>query len=314
MVEASQDELALMAVVARKHYLGGLSKSEIADELYLSRFKVARLLDSARRLGVVTFVVELPGDSGANLARELEQAFSLQRAVVIDDAADESGQADLLLRLGDATASLLAEVVRPDDLVGVASTRTLSGLQESREPIARCRFVQLTGELPRSDASGVIGSLHALTRLSRGAAHVFYAPMVASSEEAAASYMTQPEVRRAFDLMARLDVVVTGVGRWAPGLSLIYDHLPADVRDEAARNGAVCEAVGVPIDERGHTVHGSARRRIIAPDIEVLRQARHRIGVVFDPPRAAGVKVALQAGIINTVVTHRANAERLLSI
>lgn len=305
-------ELTLMALVARKHYLGNLSKSEIADQLYLSRFKVARLLEAAKEQGIVTFTVGLPGNVNLNLSRELRDAFGLEHAVVIDDLEDESTA--LMLRLGDATAMLLSDLVNEGDLVGIASTRTLMGLREATSPIARCSFVQLTGGLPRSDASDVIGGIRSLTELANGTAHVFYAPMVAASEEAARSHRTQPEVIAAFDLMPHLDVIVTGIGAWQPGRSLIHDALPEDISEEAAAAGAVCEAVGVPIDAAGHTVDCVARRRIIAPDVEVLQSARHRIGVVFDPDRAAGVRIALAAKLVNCLVTHRADAEALLQL
>ena len=41
-------QLVLTASVARRYYLDGKSKIEIADEFKLSRFKVARLLEDAR--------------------------------------------------------------------------------------------------------------------------------------------------------------------------------------------------------------------------------------------------------------------------
>ena len=44
-------QLVLTASVARRYYLDGKSKIEIADEFKLSRFKVARLLDDARSSG-----------------------------------------------------------------------------------------------------------------------------------------------------------------------------------------------------------------------------------------------------------------------
>ncbi len=47
--------LVVAATVARRYYLDGLSKSDIAGELNLSRFKVARL----RGPGDVTAVLEL---------------------------------------------------------------------------------------------------------------------------------------------------------------------------------------------------------------------------------------------------------------
>lgn len=305
-------ELTLMAHVARKHYIGGMSKSEIAEQLFLSRFKVARLLDAASERGIVKFTIELPGNVNLNLSRELENAFRLRHAVVIDDP--DHDEPELFRRLGEATVTLLSEVIQANDLVGIASTRTMMGIREPAESIQRCTFVQLTGELPRIDAADVISGIRSLTHKAGGEAQVFYAPMVASSEEARDNYMVQPEIRAAFNLFPRLDVFVTGIGTWKPEMSLIYDNLPEEVRTEATRSGAVAEIVGVPIDESGSTVHGSARRRVVAPDIETLLNTRDRIGVVFDPSKADSVRVALQAGLINMVVTHRTHAEALLAL
>jgi DNA-binding transcriptional regulator LsrR (DeoR family) len=306
----TERDLTLMAHVARKYYIGGMSKSEIAAELFLSRFKVARLIDSARDEGVVQFTIGLPGNVNLNLSRELKDAFHLRRAVVIDDP--DHDQTALFSRLGEATVELLAELIKEGDYVGIASTRTMMGLQEPPVHIARCTFVQLTGELPRSDAADVISGIRALTRKASGAAQVFYAPMVASSDEARASYMVQPELRAAFDLFPRLDVFVTGIG--APGMSLIFDNLSDDVRTEARKAGAVAEMVGVPIDRDGRTVPGAARRRVVAPDVETLLGTRDRIAVVFDPAKAPAVKIAVDAGVVNTLVTHRSHAEALLSL
>ncbi|WP_043346471.1 sugar-binding transcriptional regulator [Beutenbergia cavernae] len=298
-----------MAHVARRYYHGGRSKSEIADELFLSRFKVARLLDAARRTGVVQITIDVPGDVNDNLSRELEEAYQLRRAVVIDDGAEDQ----LLARLGEAAVVLLSEVVREGELVGITSARTMLAIHELPQvPLPLCTFVQITGELPRTDASNVISLIRILTRRTGGSAQVFFAPMVASSEDAWRSYMAQPEVRAAFARFRELSVLITGVGAWAPGRSIIYDHLP-DVRDDATRAGAVAEALGIPIDAHGRTVHGPARRRIVAPDVETLMGTRERIAVVFDPARADAVRVAARNGVINSIVTQRSNAEALLA-
>ncbi|TDE91561.1 hypothetical protein EXU48_15555 [Occultella glacieicola] len=305
-------ELALMAHVARRFYLAGRTKSEIADELFLSRFKVARLLDAARDAGVVEIRINVPGDSNAEVARELEEALNLRRAVVIDDP--DAGGDTLLADLGDAAIAVLGEVVRDGDRVGIASTRTMLAIHEA-PPVAlpRCTFVQLTGEIPRDDAANVMGVIRILTRRAAGSAKVFYAPMIAGDEGAWRSYMSLPEVRAAFAEFSRLDVVVTGIGAWASGLSISFDHLSPEARDEASEAGAVAEVAGIPIDVRGRTVTGAARRRVVAPDVEMLIRARERIGVVFDPARADATRIAARSGVITTIVTQRSNAEALLS-
>ena len=50
-------QLLLMSRVARSYYLDGRSKSDIAAELNISRFRVARLLEASRQSGLVRIVI-----------------------------------------------------------------------------------------------------------------------------------------------------------------------------------------------------------------------------------------------------------------
>src|SRR5246127_2428215 len=84
-------EGVLAARVARQFYLEGVSKIDIADRLGISRFRVARLLDSARETGMVRIEIGLPGGSlDAGLSAELCSAFGLKHAFVFDFPDDES--------------------------------------------------------------------------------------------------------------------------------------------------------------------------------------------------------------------------------
>lgn len=301
----------LMALVARKHFIGRQSKSQIAAELYLSRFKVARLLESADKLGIVRFSIALPGDVNLNLSHELKDRFGLKHAVVIDDVDDD--EAGLIGRLGSATVGLLSEVIKEGDLVGIASTRALLGLGPLTMPFPNCRFVQLTGVLSRPDAADILDGIRKLTRQANGTADVFYAPLVTSDVDTWKSHHDQPDLRRAFAKFPRLTVTVTGIGAWKPGLSVIYDYLPEKDREDARRAGAVAEIVGVPIDVMGNTVPGTARQKIIAPDAEVLRNVQTSIGISFDPGKADAVRLVIASKLINSFVTHRALAEKMLA-
>src|SRR6266702_3041689 len=74
-------EVVLAARVARQFYLEGVSKVDIADQLGISRFRVARLLDSARESGMVRIEIGLPGGNlDAGLSAELCSAFELKQA------------------------------------------------------------------------------------------------------------------------------------------------------------------------------------------------------------------------------------------
>ena len=68
MSSASHGCTQSAASVARRYYIDGLSKTEIADEYRLSRFKIARLLETARSQGLVRIEISHPGTIDVELA------------------------------------------------------------------------------------------------------------------------------------------------------------------------------------------------------------------------------------------------------
>jgi DNA-binding transcriptional regulator LsrR (DeoR family) len=97
--------LALAALVARRYYLDERSEVEIAGDLGLSRFKIARLLETARDSGLVRIEVGHPGLIDVDLAAQIMDRFGLRHAVVVDTPEDHL---NLLRRqLGRSQPSLL---------------------------------------------------------------------------------------------------------------------------------------------------------------------------------------------------------------
>jgi len=143
-------EVVLAARVARQFYLEGVSKVDIADQLGISRFRVARLLDSAREAGMVRIEIGLPGGNlDAGLSAELCSAFGLKHAFVFNFP-DEDEEA-LRHRLGEAAGQALMDLIAPGDVLGMSWSRTLSGLTASLTQLPPCPIVQLTGAVPPPD-------------------------------------------------------------------------------------------------------------------------------------------------------------------
>src|ERR1700735_3445154 len=105
-------EIVLAARVAREFYIDGASKVEIADRLGISRFRVARLLDSAREAGMVRIEIGLPGGAlDAGLSAELWSAFGLKYAFAFDFPDDD--EPALRRRLGEEAGQALMDLIRP---------------------------------------------------------------------------------------------------------------------------------------------------------------------------------------------------------
>src|SRR3954465_12878229 len=234
----------LTASVARRYFLDGRSKLEIAEEFGLSRFKVARLLDAARESGLVRIEIGHRGLIDVDLSARLQSAFGVRHAVVVDTP-DESADS-LRKHLGQVAADLLAEVTGPDDVLGVAWSRSVGAMARALPRLSAVPVVQLTGavSMPDGDDSS-IDVVRDVARAAGGPAYVFYAPFTVPDAATAHALRQQHDIARAFDQLSRVTKAVVGLGLWAPGQSTLYDTAPDHDRRMLTKLGVCAEVSGV---------------------------------------------------------------------
>ena len=303
-------ELVLTARVARMYYLDDRSKTEIADELAISRFRVARLLDSARRSGLVRIEIAAPGKVNTDLSAQLQTAFGLQHAIVVDISDDDP----VVLRghLGEAAADVLREIVTRDDVLGLAWARSLSGIGAALDGFVPCPVVQLTGALSRPDGSDVLELVRRVARAGGGMAHTFYAPLVAADAATARTLRRQPDVANAAALLPKVTIGVVGIGAWQEGLSTIFDAIDRETQQRTKRLGVIAEVSGVLIDTAGKPVSAPLSKRIIGLSGEQLAAMRTVLAIAYGEEKADAVRSALQGGLVTGLITHESLARRLL--
>lgn len=302
--------LVLTATVARRYYLEGATKSDIAAELGLSRFKVARLLDDARASGVVRIELDSSGRLDLDLSVRLAEAFGLQHCVVMGGPEDD----DVLLRatLGRAAAELVTEIVEAGDVLGLAWARSLMPMRTAIGHVARCDVVQLTGALALPHDESPVELVRDVARRSAGQGYFYYAPMILPDAATARVLRTQPEVARAMEKFADVTKAVVGVGAWREGLSTVADALTEQERHEMYELGVRSELSGVQLDAEGAPVTTELTPRLIGIDAEQLRGVPEVIGVVYGVAKADAVRAALRGGLLTSLVTHPAMARELL--
>jgi DNA-binding transcriptional regulator LsrR (DeoR family) len=289
----------------------GASKSSIAAELDLSRFKVARLLEQARASGLVRIELTYEAELDVELSMRLQAAHGLRHCVVIDAAEDDDDA--LRAALGRAAAGLLTEIVAPGDVLGLAWARSLLAVRTALERLAPCTVVQLTGALSRPDVDeSSVELVRDVARLSGGPAHCFYAPMVLPDAATARAMRAHPEIARALDMAQEVTKAVVGVGAWQRGLSTLADAVTDRELQEVSDLGVRAELCGVQLDAEGRPVTTPLTHRLISIDAERLRAVDDVIGVVYDAAKAPAVRAAVRGGFVTSLVTHRAMARALL--
>lgn len=313
MVEATAPEhQRQMVLAARRYYLDDASKIAIAEEMGISRFKVARLLEEARTEGIVRIEVVDPSAGREHLAAALRSAFGLEHAVVVEvDELDPEAQQTEIAR---HAADLVRRLAQPTDVIGLPWSRMVARAVRHFEGLPPVPIVQLSGalDLPAYEASPV-DVVRDAARITGGEPRVFYAPLVADDAQAASVIRAQASVAGTLDEAKHCSLALVGVGGWSHGESTLYDLATDAERQELVRLDVVGEIAGSLFDAGGSPVDAGLSARLVSMSPQDLRLITHVVAVSHGSARAAATAAGIKGGYITSVVVDVALAEALLA-
>ena len=303
--------VVLTASIARRYYIDGRSKIDIADEFGMSRFKVARLLESALESGLVRIEIRAEGGIDVDLSARFQDRFGLQHAVVVDTPDDDPES--LREHLGREAARLLAEILTPADVLGLAWARAVSAMARELPPLPGTPVVQLSGALSLPGGPDTsVDLVRDVAGRSGGIAHVFYAPLTVPDAATARALRRQPEVARAFAQLPSVTKAVGGVGLWEAGQSTLYDTSSEEDRRAMRELGVCADISGVFLSAEGEPVPTELAERMIAISAEEMRSIPEVIVIPYGLRKAPAVRAALRSGLVGGIVTHATLAQAVL--
>ncbi|MEE1940100.1 sugar-binding domain-containing protein [Streptomyces sp. TRM 70361] len=312
--ETSHDELLLAATAARRFYLDHASKVEIAQELGVSRFKVARLLELAHARGIVRIDIAFPTDTDPRLAAALCERFGLEHAVVVNPpGTDPGGPEPFTDLLAQPAARLVTDLLGEDDVLGLAWGRAVTAVTHALTRLPPCTVVQITGVHPPTAINDqTVRAVHRAAALAQGPAHPLYVPLVLPNALTAHVLRHQPGIAAVLGRFPTVTTAVVAIGAWGPGLSTVHDALEEDERDRCAALGTVAEMASHLFDAEGGLVGAGLDERTVAISAGQLRGVPRVIGVAGGRHKARAVLAVLRSGLLTGLVTDAHTARRAL--
>ena len=121
-----------------------LTQNEIANLLNVNRTRVIKLLNKARKTGIVRFVLRRDSELRVNLHKQLLQAFNLKDAFIIPEVPDEN---DLNTSIAQAAAIYINDMFQNMDMINIGygdtPSKVLNHLATMAQKPISC--VSLTG-------------------------------------------------------------------------------------------------------------------------------------------------------------------------
>ena len=312
----SGDEHRLLYRIAQAHYEDGLTQQQIAERFGVSRPKVSRLLQRAKRERVVTITLVPPAGCFPDLERGLEQRYGLDEAIVVS-VTDPSDLTAVKRELGPAAADWLVRSIHGDEVVALAWGLSILSMAEAL-PTRRfpgVTVVQLLGGL------GPVDDLEHSAELTRRVAQrlgarlrLLPAPGIVSSREAAQALRADRRIAETLALAARADIAVVGIGILSPDTVLLREGVIVTQRDlDVLRQaGVVGDVILRYLDANGTPLDLEINERIVGLTLQQLRQVPRVMGIAGGEAKHAVVRAALRGGLLDVLVTDHVTAQSLL--
>lgn len=287
------------AAIARRYFLEQKTKIEIADEFGITRFRVARILQSCIEDGIVTITVSVPTHLDAELSDRLRDRFGLRQAVVVKHA--EDGGPGLRSALGRIAAELIGDWVMPGDVLGLTWGRTLDAMAPALQKLALCDVVQMTG-VAGMTANSVELVKH-VAAVSGGVAYPIYAPLVVSDASVARLMESQPMVSAAMHEWPKITRAAISIGSWSPPDSQFFELLSPRERRDMSADGVVAEIGSTFFAADGTIIDSSIEDRCISMSLDQMRSIGNLLAVAGGRAKHRAVSAVLRSGLVTGLVT-----------
>lgn len=300
-------EEALTAKVTWYYYCQELTQQQISERLGMSRMRVVKLLDKARRTGMIRFHLREGSAERTELEHRLMELYGLTDAFIVPAEADASR---CNANIADAASMYLSERIREDTVINIGYgdtlSRVLNNLATTAEQTISC--VSLTGGvapyLPDTRSSVFNARLHLIPT-----------PLLASSAAMAEAMRQEESVQGISRMIPLSSFTVVGIGS--------MDKSATIFRSGALNNndlvylkmkGAAGDLLSHFLTRDGQLIESPVEERLIATSLSTLRTLKNVIGVAAGTVKAEAIHAVLLGGYLDILITDEETAQRVLSL
>jgi len=320
MRQIGEEELAVIAEIARMYYVEGMSQLEIANMLFFSKAKVSRALRIAREENIVEFHINYPLKRSIKLETELKRRFGLSEALVVTDLYDNQNTDISIKRIGEMTASYLDEILKDGDSIGMSWGRTMYQTVRQLNPSfpRKIQVVQLVGNSTDAynldmDATTLV---QGMAQAFQGTTARLYAPMHVNSDIVRRELLKEPVIQKTMEKIRTVDYALTGIADVSLNrpLNTWAGYLTENKKRELVKKGAVGYICGYFLDKNGNRLPDPINDKIIGISFEDLKKVPHVIAAAGGVDKTHAIYAALKGKLIHCLITDSRIAEKLLAM
>ncbi|WP_135454257.1 sugar-binding transcriptional regulator [Mycobacterium sp. DL99] len=310
---ADRSHTDLLLYVAQCYYEQGRTQEDIGSELHLTRWKVGRLLDEARGVGLVQIKIVHPQARRTDLEVEMRSRFGLRECVVVPgpDTADTAGE-----HIATAAANYLKSNSSWITTLGVSWGNTLQQIAAVLPNgwTAGIEVIQVNGGVSRSvhptKAANIVTSI---AHSGNGQATLLPVPAIVERIETRDALYAEGFVEDVLSRARKADAILFSLGALGPTSVLVESGAitPAELAQlESA--GACGDVLAHYITASGEIAYADIDRRTVGLSLDDVKKANCAIAVAAGTHKVPVVIGALTSGLCSVLITDETTAQSVL--
>lgn len=285
------------------YYEEGLTQSEIAEKMGVSRPSVNSYLADARQKGIVEVSIEQDKLRSLSVAAALTDFYGLQDCLIIPT---EGSDQSLIDRLGHAGAHCLQHYLRSGDSIGIGWGRTVLAVAKSmkKQNLSDIQVIQTIGSTLLQNSYSPESCASKFATAAGAECMTLSAPAVVLDENTRKVLLSEPVISEQLKHFKSLDRILFGISSLRENSTVHSSGFFENSQFQREHyHRAVAAVAGSMIDENGHPVDGPLDNRTIGISLAEILNVEQRIAVAGGFDKMPAILATLRGKYANVLVT-----------
>lgn len=307
----------LIAQIARDYYLNGLTLGNVCDKYGLSRYKIAKYLETGLAEGIVQIRIRARFEQDKHHERELCERYGLAHAYVLkhDSSLAAENAVEAATEFAEFAAQQAQMLIDQARIVGMTWGNTLKTVVDQFSYSHRPDkvFIQFLGRDGRYHSRANASSMAQQVASQYDAEYLTLdCPLYIFNDDARRLMAQERSLEQTLDVASHMDAILCGIGTPRSLASVEawnsqrWQLFPARLEDIAGF------AFGRAFNAQGQFL-GLEEDKTFGLSIERIMAVPRRVAVIVARFKAAAARAALRGGIVTDLITTEAVANAILT-
>jgi len=298
-------EESLMIKITWYYYFDNMTQQRISELIGISRMRVVKLLDKARKTGIIQFKIRDNFINPMQLEKKLADTYGLKDTFIVPSPPSETAINE---NIALAAATYISNRLDNNTFINMGYGDTQSRILNNLATITDhpLSVVSMTGGvnyyLPNN-----------MSTIFNAKLYLIPTPLLVSSKEVVDAILNETSVNEILRMVQLSSLSVVGIGSIGDNATILKSGiLSKNDFIYLKMKGAVGDILCHFIDKDGHLVDTNIEHRLIGTPLPMLRNLNNVIGVAAGDDKVDAIKAVLKGGYIDILITDESTAIQLI--